>query len=110
MPTTACFGERVRPVSGSTTVVAGLPASWNNAVKNSFTWAAAIEFRPFDEPLQFCANHARVGPDIALGMPPGVLLTGSHRACPWLSFSPGESWALLALEMEDQVFNFAPFS
>jgi len=39
-PTAECRGDRVRPVSGSIMVVAGLPESCNKAVNSSFSWAA----------------------------------------------------------------------
>lgn len=49
-----------------------------------------MERRPIGEPLRCSADHARMRPHVASGMPLRVLIAGRHLARPRLGFGPSE--------------------
>ncbi len=74
-PSGSWFGERMRPSMNA--VVAGLPKSWQTAPEHDRESARAVEI--VDARPRLVDHHQRVHPDVALGMPLGLLRAADQR-------------------------------
>ena len=74
---------------GSTCDVSGFPESWNRAVKVRTVRSCGLSDDQPSSSGSSVADHLRVGPDVPLGMPPGILDASRHR--PAQGWSPAQA-------------------